>query len=442
MTGAPEDDHAAGMIMVPPPHGPEEIVRRLREGMSELPFYWQPQIPLTPVVMAGAAYDEIVRAAQALTDLLKRAVWSLGDTPVERNRRLGMSEEFEPLYGAPEYEHAYADWQYRPDVLLTAEGPRFIEFNVSAATGGMPHTHALQRTWLDIYADAGLRCSSPFAARTAALERLCARLGLERSVAILREPRPDPAEQAVYDTQVSHLLRHGFKAEHLLVDDLAVRAAENGRFGIVLKQFVALDRLHDGSGLEAVVGARDGGALTLAPHSSYQLANKQMLALLSQGLPWMSSHERELVRRYVPWSRLVRDGPVDYRGSTRATVGLLAAEQESFVLKNGVGDSGRQVVIGRLTQPAQWVDACAQAIDEGTWIVQEYHESLSMPMRLWDVASESVVETALSGVISPYVVDSQDGGCMVRYDLADAKGLVTIAQSTVRFNTLVVTPRR
>ncbi|HEY1616408.1 MAG TPA: hypothetical protein VGG25_02255 [Streptosporangiaceae bacterium] len=424
-----------GLVTLPPPKRPAEVVARLQDGMGELPFWWKPRVPLAPLVLTAAAYAELAGAARALLALIRRAVDALGATAMERNERLGMDPRFAVLYGDEATEAELAGWQYRPDVVLTAAGPKFIEFNVSAATGGMPHTHYIQRAWQRIFAGAGLRCASPFAVRAAALDRLCAARGLPRSVALVKELRPDPTEAPVYGTQVSYLRGLGYRADALLAEELADYAGP--RYGVALRQVVAQERLDAGTGLDPLVRGAANAQLTLAPQSSYLLANKQVLALLSAGQPWMSAADTELARRYLPWTRPVADGPAQFRGRTRDLPALLLAERRSLVLKNGTGNSGQQVIIGKITEPGPWERAVAAALAQGTWTVQEFAEPASFPAWLWDTDSASAVLTPVSGVLSPYVVDGRDAGCMLRYDLDNARALVTVAQPSVRFNTVM-----
>lgn len=57
--------------------------------------------------------------------------------------------------------------------------------------------------------------------------------------------------------------------------------------------------------------------LTAIPSQSARLVDsKKMLARLSEGLPWMSDAGRALVSRFVPWTRIVRDRIVHWRGRT------------------------------------------------------------------------------------------------------------------------------
>lgn len=415
-----------------------EVVERLQEGMRDLPFHWTPQIPLAPLILSRTGYARMQRTALALLNLLREASWSLGATSAERAEQLGLAREHLPLFGDEATEWEFCTWQSRPDTVLTEHGPRFIEFNVSAAIGGIPHTSYIQRAWASIYAEHDLGYADPFQVRAAALDRLCARRSLDRSVAVVEEPANIQAEPEVWQTQVTDFRHRGFRSDSMQVEELAQRAAADGaRYGIALKQFVSQDRLDAGQSLDPVVAAADAAELTLAPHSSYLLANKQTLALLSEGLPWMSDQDRRLVAEYVPWSRVVYQRFVNYRTKRWDLGELLVRERERFVLKMAAGHSGQGVLVGKFARPSDWADAVGRSLGSGSWIVQEYVKPASMPMRLWDVASEEVVEIGLSGVVSPYIVDGKDAGCMFRYDVLNANSVVTMTRPSTRFNTVM-----
>jgi hypothetical protein len=107
------------------------------------------------------------------------------------------------------------------------------------------------------------------------------------------------------------------------------------------------------------------------------LNDKRNLALLSEHAdsPLLTAAERDLVRRYLPWTRTVSPGPVTYRGVTRPLPELLLAQREDFVLKPAVGFQGRGVALGRLTRPDTWAGLVREAVAKGGWLAQERLDS-------------------------------------------------------------------
>ena len=96
---------------------------------------------------------------------------------------------------------------------------------------------------------------------------------------------------------------------------------------------------------------------------SVLLANKLNLALLSEGCETdiFTGEEKEIIRRYVPWTRKIESGLVDFIRSNR----------ESLVIKPGSGYGGTGVCVGRKVAKEQWEYAVKTAVTKGNWVVQE-----------------------------------------------------------------------
>ncbi|NEE60423.1 hypothetical protein G3M55_89950, partial [Streptomyces sp. SID8455] len=134
----------------------------------------------------------------------------------------------------------------------------------------------------------------------------------------------------------------------------------------------AVDDWRDlGIGLEPVHSAVSRGALLFPPQSSYLIANKKTLAWISEGLPWMTEDDRELVARYLPWTRLVHPRKVEWRGVRHDLAALLLENRRDFVLKKAIGMMGLQVVLGPYATDQEWEGAVTAALADRDSIVQE-----------------------------------------------------------------------
>lgn len=120
-----------------------------------------------------------------------------------------------------------------------------------------------------------------------------------------------------------------------------------------------------------------GGLLLLNDSIDLIFGDKQNLALLSENAdsPLLSSEERELVRRHVPWTRRLADREVVYAGRRARLLDLVLGEQDRMVVKPGMDFGGKGVYLGRATSDAEWRRAVDAALDEGSWVVQEALES-------------------------------------------------------------------
>ena len=108
------------------------------------------------------------------------------------------------------------------------------------------------------------------------------------------------------------------------------------------------------------------------------ISNKLNLAILSEhkdsGI--FSDEEREIIEKYIPWTRKVKRGTVDYHGSQVELIDFMIENKDRMVIKSGDGLGGKEVVIGHNTDADQWKQDVDEALNFGNWLVQEFHESV------------------------------------------------------------------
>ena len=125
-----------------------------------------------------------------------------------------------------------------------------------------------------------------------------------------------------------------------------------------------------------------------SPIGPLVLGDKRNLALLSEnvGSGSFDDEEREVIERYVPWTRRVTsDAAAAFRGDgERPMPDLLLARRCDLVLKGALSAGGEAVVIGAAASEEAWRGAVEAALDDGGWIVQEYLESATYPLRCGD----------------------------------------------------------
>ena len=131
---------------------------------------------------------------------------------------------------------------------------------------------------------------------------------------------------------------------------------------------------------EAVFRSFKAGRLSLYNGPINMLLNeKRVLALLSEHADStvFTAEEREVLRRYLPWTRAVGPGAATWRGATAPLPELLLAHRESLVLKPSRGSQGEGVTCGHLTPPDTWARLVAEAVAQGGWLAQERVSSRS-----------------------------------------------------------------
>ncbi len=150
--------------------------------------------------------------------------------------------------------------------------------------------------------------------------------------------------------------------------------------------------------------------------------HKGNLALLSehQSSTLFSPEERELIRRYVPWTRRVTAGSILHDRRRVSFKELLLAEHRSLVLKPLVGFSGEGVVIGKATSEERWEQEVDQAVQGDHMLVQQLVESRPFPL-LQD-GQGCVPYTLIMGL---FAFGDDYAGCVVRNAPSDGSGAVS-----------------
>jgi hypothetical protein len=410
----------------------DAVSDRLLWTMRDVPF---PPTPLSlhPLVLPREVYDELHSAALKVVRVLKRLAYHLGADPAERMAALNVDPATCPLFVADEaWEWRYASCIVRPDAILTEDGIRFIECNAGGGVGSVVQTHLLAEAWVDdVYADAALFAHRPFAVRADLFERMAEIENVDRSVALLgsvKDLARGVRHTRYFDVEVDFLRRRGFTADFFEPDDLMAGIDDGrggSRYALGLRHFSIQEWMELGLDVSPVGQALDAGCQLVASQSSRLLFNKKLFGLASEGRPCMTDEDREVIDRYVPWSRVTGDREVTYRGRRYALGDLLTAQQDRFVLKGATGMKGEAVLIGRDTDERTWRAAVAAAVRTEESIVQERLESLRFPMSVRHGDGE-VRSTLVAPVLGPNVIGDRPAGCLVRYHADGSDGVVSI----------------
>jgi hypothetical protein len=444
MTGTAGARSRSGPRDAPPDIGLEpariaEILHHELRGLGPPAF----PVALQPLVISPESFAELLSATASLVALLRKAVRNAAADRDGRIAALGIDRADCPFFVPDEdFELRHCADMARADVVIEADGPKFVEINVSGAVGGMADTQAYHQGWRRIAAKAGRR---PFAGAdiwaplAALVERTCAELGTAPSAAIVDHfSEVDPTNQPrTMRLQVDGLRAHGVRARHLDPADLLAGIGLTGtglagplREPLGLAEFDLADARAAGCDLSPVRAALDAGFLAVPSQTSWLLHSKKTLAWLSEGQPWMSSRERELADRYLPWTRTVGDRSVWWRGRRHDLPALLTAHRESFVLKGATGCSGREVSFGARTEPGDWARQVEQAVRTGYPVAQEVVVSDPTPVDVMSGSGE-IVRVAANSVVSPFCVGGAPAGCLARFAPAGPPGLVRVADGAV-----------
>lgn len=123
-----------------------------------------------------------------------------------------------------------------------------------------------------------------------------------------------------------------------------------------------------------------------------------------------SKPELEIIRRHIPWTRIVRKGTTSFHGSQRELGEILKTERERLVLKPNDDYGGHGIVIGWETTPDAWEQAIAHAF-ANSFVVQERVpvKKVAIPMFTDRVLSEEMFVD-----FNPFLFQSKVEGGLVR----------------------------
>lgn len=141
------------------------------------------------------------------------------------------------------------------------------------------------------------------------------------------------------------------------------------------------------------------------------LSNKLNLALLSEheesGV--FSSEEREIIKKYIPWTRKIIPGENSYRGEKIILENFLIANKDKLVIKPPLGLGGQRVGIGQGMFRREWESLVKTALRKKDFLVQELVES---PRGLYQLGENGCAyHDTVWGV---WILGSQYGASFVR----------------------------
>jgi hypothetical protein len=407
---------------------PEAIFEVITEELRDMPRFGFP-FPLQPMVVPQSSYRELLSATAELMPLLRRTVVELAADREGRIAALGIDPADCPLFTPDEdFELRHCADLARADVIIGPDGPKFVEVNVGPF-GGMPHFLQSQKIWARVREKAGrpaFVAADPYSRLARLVVATSAELGVPPSAVLVGTAKdwgPDTSNRK-FEVEIDALRGQGVPAIHLELEELlaGIGLPDEIRWPLGIATFTPMDAEEVGYSLDPARAAQEAGMVLLPSQSAWLLHTKKTLALLSEGLPWMTRRDTELVERYVPWSRVVGDRKVRWRDERHDLPRLLIEHQESFVLKGATGWSCREVFFGWTTPAPRWAELVEEAVRTGYFIVQERVHLETYPMDLMTESGE-IKRIQAESIVSPFSIGGESAGCFVRFAEADNQTL-------------------
>jgi hypothetical protein len=277
----------------------------------------------------------------------------------------------------------------RADLYATGDGFRLLEMNCGSAIGGQDNAdmgRALLRhpVLAEFARTHGLTCVDTLRHQ---IDTVFAEAGVDpRSgpvVALTDWSAPDEVVRDPYlDAMTADWQSLGVDAHACHLGELSCRGGRvwlgGRRVDVIYRVFTIAHLMQSSQGaamLTPVLDAAARGEVALcAPVDSDIFSSKATLAMISDDANrhLFTAAQRGSIDRIVPWTRLVRPGPVTTPDGSRADLlDYAVARQDELILKPSMGSEGNGVIPGwKDLTPQQWRAYVASAA-EPWYVVQE-----------------------------------------------------------------------
>lgn len=161
-----------------------------------------------------------------------------------------------------------------------------------------------------------------------------------------------------------------------LVFDGSTLSAQGQKIDLVYRRVLINDIVTHPAECDALVRAYEARAVCVANTFRCKIPHKKaFFAVLTdeRNSNLFSAAELEIIRRHVPWTRLVEDVRTTRDGKTIQLLEYARANRENFVLKPNDEYGGTGVTLGWETTPSAWEAAINKTLEkpEKAWVLQE-----------------------------------------------------------------------
>ncbi len=273
----------------------------------------------------------------------------------------------------------------RADMYVDDTGFRVLEYNMSASLGGIDAA-TLSRAYMaqpfmdDFAAEHNLGFIDTMVEAAETLKAECdVQPGTRPIVAFCDWPGSYPDLEAQLIKNTTNISKLGVEAfpchlGQMRIDENSEVWVGDRHVDIIYRSFLIEDLL-DPTGpalIEPVLRAAERGKVKIfSPMDAELYGSKGALALLSDEANRGAFDEQELevLDRILPWTRMVRPGPVTVDGRSVKLEDYALTARDELILKPVMLHGGSGVVPGWQTDPSQWAGMVADAMD-GEFVLQ------------------------------------------------------------------------
>jgi hypothetical protein len=281
----------------------------------------------------------------------------------------------------------------RADLFRDETAFRVMELNLGSALGGLDNA-LLNRAFLTDPVVAGFVTAHGLSyvdTMDVLVDTLRSECGIPAGarplIAVADWPESFPVLERQLRASAAQLARYGLEAVPCHLGQLRAAGGQvwlDGRpVDVIYRVFLIKDLLRPEAGelADPVLRAAERGEVTFfAPMDAELYGSKGALALLSDeaNRHLFSAAELASLDRILPWTRMLRPGPVTVGGRPADMAEYALAEREHLVLKPTALHSGAGVIQGWLTSPDDWQRQLRGAMG-GPFVLQRRIRPLAEP---------------------------------------------------------------
>lgn len=345
-------------------------------------------------------------------------------------------EEMELYKADPGYKNAIQVARF--DAFLQDDDLKFLEFNCDSP-GGTGYADVIHRGFLDFFERTGMADEYNVSNRSRLLH-----LGetLMDCYAEWRENHPDRPEKpfvVVSDWRdvstlpdinitIDHLRDTGLDAEFADPRDFEERDdglyLNDRRVDLIYKRVIVKELVSEPDA-KCVADAYKAGKVCMANSPrSVIVGNKKILAAIRRPeiMAQMTQLQRDAIRRFVPWTEILRHDKVDFHGFKVNLRDFVLDNKDQLVLKAAQSYGGRDVFLGFETKDDAWLELVDKHITGNAWIVQQL---VKIPKELFpEVEGDSVQMKLLNVNINPLAFGGQYAGS---YSRLSVKNVINVS---------------
>jgi len=227
-----------------------------------------------------------------------------------------------------------------------------------------------------------------------------------------------------------------------LVFDGRSLSAQGRKIDLVYRRVLINDIVAHPAECDALVRAYESRSVCVANTFRCKIPHKKaFFAVLTddQNSKLFTDPELQVIRRHIPWTRLVRDVRTTREGKPIQLLEYARANRENFVLKPNDEYGGTGVTLGWETDPSAWDAAINNALaeKEKAWVLQERISVRRETFPLVDPQSGVVMRDMLVD-FAPYLFRGRLSGYLCRLS---ATGLANVTSGGGQVPAIRVTPR-